>query len=500
MIHPLLRQSAAILLATLTSLHAQEYSYNPTLDPSGPQQWDNATKWGVNPYPSAAGIITRIERTATADTLSLNNLTVTTGQLRIGDGGTGTGSWTLNHGTLQLQGPAPEIYAGGATTYLRANLQAASGVTFTGPNTLLVTNTATRIGGPITISGGGHIYLYTPEMTGTGMITLSGNGSIRLGTGSGTATFANPFTLSGEGTTRAIVNNSAGSALTVILSNNITGNANLILSTEQVVHRSITELQGANSYTGSTEIRTDLRFHSLANLGAGALSFTTNARTLFYAASNTADLTTNLSGNARALTLNTSTTIDTGANHVTYTNAVSGSGTLVKSGNGSLTLQGNNTLGTYTISQGSLQAAHRNALGGATGNVTLKSDGELALAEGHTIEVGDLTLESGATFRFHLGANTTQLDITGDQSGSGFFEIALEAQGPLQSTPYTLMTFGANREISGFTLASSSNVEGQLLWDSQNGILSFQAVPEPSITFLLTSSAAALLLLYRRHR
>ncbi len=151
-------------------------------------------------------------------------------------------------------------------------------------------------------------------------------------------------------------------------------------------------LSGANSYTGGTTI-------------SGGTLVANNVEAL-----GTGDVTNNAT-----LELNT------GGD---FTNAISGSGQVVKSGDKTLTLSGANSYsGATTISGGTLIATHVNALGtGAIDNrasllldasgqftvtdLTTESGGNTEIGAGSTLQATTLTQKSDSTLTINLNSNT----------------------------------------------------------------------------------------------
>ncbi len=498
---------AAFMACASHPVLAQTYTYNYAV--AGAEQWDTSAKWGLSSpsYPNGAGQIIKILQTDTARTLSLNNLSVTASELRIGDGGTGTGRWTISTGTLNLQSSAPgvktKIYTAGATATISANLQITGGVEFQGSSALLITNASTKITGDIKNAGSGNVYFNRSSMIAGQNVEIASGGFFNLGSGNTLAnnTFDNNFLLSGAGT-RGIYSNTSGANARLVLEGNISGVSNLILGTEDPSRNDTTELKGNNTgHSGATDIRTNIEFHSINNFGSGALTFSTSARTLTYSAGNTADITKTAANAARAVTLNADTTINTGTNNVTYANAVSGTRRLVKAGNGALTLLGNNSFVGATVSAGTLIVGHNNALGAASGDLIIRNGGRLEIQEGRTASVASLSLESDASFTFHLGTGVTSLLVSGNQTGDGTFLVSIASTEPLAGS-YTLLSISgsAAASASAFSLDPLSAGLGTLEWSQGTGQLIFHAVPEPTAAGLLVLVAGGLALRRRNRR
>ncbi len=505
-LHRWLSFIAAALACAGQPLLAQTYTYNYAT--AGAEQWDTTAKWTPAPvaYPDGVDVVARILRPDVNRTLSLNNLSLTVGELRIGDGGTGTGRWTISSGTLNLQKSTPgekaKIYVAGATTTISAKFQATGGVEFEGANAVLITNADTRITGGVKISSNGNVYLNRASMIAGQEVELAGYGFADLGSGSVLAnnTFDNDFLLSGVGG-RGIFSN-VGTNARLVLEGDISGSNNLILGVDNPAFNNTTELKGNNTaHSGNTDIRTHLLFHSIQNLGSGALTFSTTARTLTFAAGNTADLTKTAADAARAVALNVSTTIDTGGNDVTFANALTGTQGLVKTGVGSLALLGDNSFVGATVSAGTLVAGHDNALGSASGGLTLAAGGHLELLEGVTASVASLSLVSSASFTFHLGGDATSLLVSGNQTGDGTFLVSIAADEPLSGV-YTLLSIQGSVAASAaaFELDVLSTGLGFLDWDAATGTLAFHAVPEPTTAGLLLLAAGGAVLCRRNRR
>jgi autotransporter-associated beta strand protein len=116
------------------------------------------------------------------------------------------------------------------------------------------------------------------------------------------------------------------------------------------------------AYSGGLTVNEGtLAYTNAAALGSGSLVL--GGGTLSYAGSSSVTVSKNIT-----LTDATSSTLANAAGNLTYSGAISGSGSIVKSGAGSLVLSGNNTgfTGSTTVNSGTLRAAAANAVGGTT--------------------------------------------------------------------------------------------------------------------------------------
>ncbi|EOK5225673.1 autotransporter-associated beta strand repeat-containing protein [Salmonella enterica] len=229
-------------------------------------------------------------------------------------------------------------------------------------------------GQSLTKTGAGTLIL-NAENTYTGGTTISG----------GTLVATNVEALgTGNVTDNATLELSTGGDF----ANNIGGTGSVVKSGDETL-----TLSGTNSYTGGTTI-------------SGGTLVASNVEAL-----GTGDVTNNAT-----LELNT------GGD---FTNAISGSGQVVKSGDKTLTLSGANSYsGATTISGGTLIATHVNALGtGAIDNrasllldasgqftvtdLTTESGGNTEIGAGSTLQATTLTQKSDSTLTINLNSNTT---------------------------------------------------------------------------------------------
>ncbi len=513
---------AAALLLALSALCMAEptqaqtsYTYTPS--GTSPHYWTESGKWGLpEGYPSGSGIIINLSKltTSTTATLSFTGVTPTLGVLNIGPtgSGSGTGQWTIGvvetpsqQFTLDNGSSAAVIHnTSGSTVNFRAAVVSEGGLKITGSNTIAFYNGLGRFEGGISIEGGGNVYFHTAGMLKDSTITLSSGGSARFGNATATKqVISNNFVVTGpeeSDVKRGIYSNSTTG---IELHGDISGNAGIILGTDSSARNDVTELFGENTYEGGTEIRTHVVFHSIENFGQGAIEFANVDRTLTHAENNVADITTNYLDEVRSVALNRQTTIDTGSNEVTYTNAISGSGGLTKAGSGSLTLLGNNIFLNTLLSEGTLIAGHQNAFGGQTGVLTMKAAARLEIAAATALHIGELSLESTTQFTFNLTQNPdeTSLTVWSNQTGDSELLISIAPDsGGLTVGDYLLISFlGDTGELS-FTLDPESAALGSLSWDQANQQLTFHAIPEPNTTLLFVLAIGAAGLAWKKNR
>ncbi|MBY8321795.1 autotransporter-associated beta strand repeat-containing protein [Salmonella enterica] len=296
------------------------------------------------------------------------------------------------------------------------------------------------------ISGSGQVV-----KSGDETLTLSGANSYTGGTtiSGGTLVASNVEALgTGDVTDNATLELNTGGDF----DNNIGGTGSVVKSGDKTL-----TLSGANSYTGGTTI-------------SGGTLVATNVEAL-----GSGDVTDNA-----VLELNT------GGD---FTNAISGSGQVVKSGDKTLTLSGANSYtGGTTISGGTLVATNVDALG--SGDVT--DDATLELNTGGTfdnaisgsgqvVKSGDETLTLSGTNTYSGGtlisggtlvaSNVEALgtgDVTNDAvlelNTGGTFDNAISGSGQVVKSGDKMLTLSGANSYSGGTLISdgtlvASNVE-----------------------------------------
>jgi autotransporter-associated beta strand protein len=205
--------------------------------------------------------------------------------------------------------------------------------------------------------------------------TLSIGGDANLGSDSATVTLSGGnLTITSAGTMDDNLAMSAGATITnanaVTLSGNLTGNNALTKDGAGEL-----TLSGTNVLASSTVIGGTLTVADSTNLGAGAVTL------------NGGSLTVTGSGVtvSNAVALTGDGTISN-ANAVALSGIVSGTGALTKAGAGTLTLSGDNTYsGATAVNDGTLVAAHNNALGTTAGSTTVASGAALGLQGGVTV-------------------------------------------------------------------------------------------------------------------
>lgn len=169
-----------------------------------------------------------------------------------------------------------------------------------------------------------------------------------------------------------------------------------ITATEKLVKKgagTLTFQNNANTFNGGIEIDAGtLAFNktSQINTGTAGISFTGNASLKLNAANMTM-------ANALYVAAGKTGTLDMGGNKLTYTGALTGSGTLAKTGSAALVLVADNSAfaGASDVKQGALVLNNGSKLGGA---ITLENGAKL---EGTGASTGSLTANAGSVI--HAG-------------------------------------------------------------------------------------------------
>ncbi len=338
-----------------------------------------------------------------------------------------------------------------------------AGLTKVGSGTLTLSASNTYTGGT-TVNAGTLTYGAANVLADTGAVTVNG-GTLNVATFNDTV---GPVTLqSGSITgTSGVLSGSAYDVRSGTISAILGGSGNLTKTTAGTVN-----LTGVNTFSGSVNVNGGvLAFPAAANLGNGS-------------ATNTISVdggTLNFTGTgAAALTASQTVTLGVGGGTVdvssvvgalTVPGNVSGSagGDLTKAGAGTLILSGTNNLGTgggVIVNGGTLRAGF--GTNGASA-ITVASGSVLEFinnaAEALTLEgtAGALSLSSGSTLGFELGASGTNDSITIASGGSaltgGTITLNFTNLGGLAAGTYDLINIlggGTGLNAANYVLGSA---------------------------------------------
>lgn len=227
-----------------------------------------------------------------------------------------------------------------------------------------------------------------------------------------------------------------------IISNGTAAKGNLIMDGTGTL-----TLTGANTYSGTTTVNSGtLAANSSAALGDGSATNTLilNNATLL--------ATGNLNSPAtRGVTLQGTSTLNTGAFAVTLAGTVSGTAPLTKTGTGTLTLSGANTYtGVTSIQAGVVNIQSNTALGAGPAGVTVASGAALELQNNLTVASKALTLNGTG-----VSNNGALRNISGTNTYGGAITLASASQiqvdaGTLNiTTGITLGSYALTTDLTG---------------------------------------------------
>ncbi len=394
-----------------------------------------------------------------------------TGSLVLNGMNTFTGGFTLNSGTLFLNGGGNSsaingtIYGptgiGGTFTINGGTIvSAGTYVTIANPNPSVIAGTfsygtaADLVANSLSLGAG------TTSITANSTITLNGLGSLTLGaavtnavmtsptltvnngSGTGTTTALNlgAYALAPTSSTTAITDTIAGSGnvnITGVISNGGTGANGLTYGGTGTL-----TLSGTNTYTGTTTVNSG----GTLQIGAGG--------------------TTGQVGNGTASVVDNGTLILNLSGVFPFANSLSGVGAIIDNGAGAVTLSGTNTSFTGTTAINTGASIELNTVASTPGTITVNSGGTLtALTSGFSpMQLGALltatTFKAGSV----LGLDTTTASITYANNISG-----TEGLTKLGSNSLTLS--GSNT-YTGTTLVSAGTLEAAApsVLPSTNGV------------------------------
>ena len=502
-------------------------------------------------------------------TLTVNGELNVSGEMLYSSGdmtNTINGSGTLTAGTFTAKNVGTYVFSGGLTTNI-TTLNVSRPTTFsnTGKNTI---GTVSLSAQTLTFSGTGTTEITDITQTGgtfthkAGTLTIKGAASLTGYTGSsgtGNSSVLNiesgaSLSVSGDMTVRHVNNNDNGATMNV--SGDVSVGGNLWIARDgkgfinikdggKVTAGTLTfgqywaDATGtnktsvvnvasggtliagaivANTTKDSSESGTELLKSSVLNLNGGTLG--TTADTLSVDVKNGSTVLPVVLGDGTTSTINTGK-YDTSTKQFTETgsvisiiNAISGSGSLMKSGAGTLKLSGANTFtGDVTVTAGTLEVANTSALGTGTlnvasgasvkattsgvtlNNVYLIADnseqltgdgGTFTVADGATLKIDISALNATATADAETNVNKILLQIASANiiSGDKFFgTIAV-----------------GTTEADGTWVASEQWKYQEGSWDASAGTLNLITVPEPSTFGLLAGVGALVLVAARRRR
>jgi autotransporter-associated beta strand protein len=418
----------------------------------------------------------------TGSVTSTGGLTINSGTVRIGNGGT-TGSYigntVLNGGTLAFDRSDTFTYGG--------IISGSGSLAKVSAGTVVLAGNSTNFSGTLTIFAG----------------------IARLGDGATNGLFSGNTTVNGGG--QLVFDRSDASSY----SGTISGAGAVVK-----VNTGAMTLSASNSYSGTTTLFAGSLVADNADaLGTGNITFSSgggNTGTIRYTAASAGT-----DWGARFKNSTGTIRLDTDGHNVALAGAIDSSNTqgLVKSGSGSLTLSGANAYtGTTSVTAGVLELASTGgAAAGGTSALSVGTGATLLLSQSDQVNNGATVTLSGGTIRRASGVSEVfgNLNLTAASAldfgngSSGFLRFGTYAQ----DTESALLTvqnfFQGNSLVFSQNLVSAGYLDASSSGNYNNGYFAFAdgfttswngtdtftitAIPEPS-TYLAAAGLLAMML------
>jgi len=417
---------------------------------------------------------------------------------------TGTGS-SWNHGSDTLSvGNASE----GASVVVSSGASVVgTGLVFLGPNAWATSNSILVTGSGSSWSNNATIVVGSTSSNNSLVVSDGGQMTAPLSIGRYAASIANTVLVTGSGSNLSLaagdttfIGNSGQGTLTVANGGIASAPNGSFIIASQPGSSGILNIGGfgANDTAGPISAGFGLAFGS----GSGTINFNQT---------DTATLSTIISGSGRVNQFGSGTTILTGQNTFAGTTTVTAGTLLANSGS---------ALGTSTVS-----VMNNGTLGGngtIHGAATIASGGALipgADGVGSLDFIGGLTLAAGSmtSFQIHSTSDFTSISLTGQSVTYGGsllfnlidfspvagdqFRVFNMTGGALETGTFSSVVVGSSSLLGTGNLWSGSNAGVTYEFDGVTGILSVQTVPEPATSALMAIAAlAGVQLLRRQHR
>lgn len=364
--------------------------------------------------------------TLTGASTGTGTLTVQSGTLNLGNGGT-SGSFA---GDLSVQPGAALVFNRSDDVTVSSVISGSGSVTKSGANTPTLTgansasNVLTIAAGTVDIGGGGASGLWSGNISNSASLIFSRSTDLFFGgviSGTGTVTKTGSSTLSFTGSHSSTGTLAVNGGMLSVGTGGVTGS---IASDVSVSAGAVLQFNRSANLTYNGVVS---GAGTLVKAGTGEISLT-GANTLTGGITVSAG-TLNVGNGGTTGSIATNVSVSSGAslefdrsNALTYSQVISGGGSVVKSGSATLTLDGANTnTGTFTVGGGTLSVGSGGTAGSLASHVNLAtSTSILAFNRSDNVTYAGATSGQGGVTKNLSGT----LTLTGANASSGTLTIA----------------------------------------------------------------------------